>query len=116
MKINIHKLDVNATGEFLRREFFIHTEGEYGLVRTWNLNSDVKILSEEDKPVENNEYREGEFYHEIVGEKFIDEQKVICRFYWDEDWFISFMLPDGTEIYSCNGKKNHVWQRRKFAL
>lgn len=93
------KKNPNRMGEILREMFFT---GQVGGYNCFDWKEGVKPL--EDKPVEDDPDLDW-----TRGELTIDEQVVVCQYFWDGDAELVFLFEDGSALMNTDAKKDYNW-------
>ena len=100
---------INLLGEFLRNYFFDQSKGT-GCYSTFELNSEVKEL-----PQENIEDWD-DVFNPNVKYTVASREGIIMRYYWDGDGYLEFILPNDKIIFNSDCKKDHGWRGGSWTL
>ena len=98
----------NAVGEYLRSDFFRQdAAGEFGCYTTFDWREDVENL--DPLRVDPRIWEDAKDEIDILMWARGRKNSIECRWYWDGDGVLVFILPDGSVLVNDDCKKDNRW-------
>lgn len=95
--MNISLKNVNLVGEELCGEFFVDRDFDQPIPGLNIQHIKVSLV-------------EGCSNTIFQAKKEIDNSEIMAEWFWDGDWTVRFIFPNGFEVFSTDAKKSHNWE------